>query len=132
MRGLAGVALLVALPFLPASYTERMTTITEYKADESASTRVAVWRWTMGICAGQSAGRRLRRLSRQQLHLRHAAHRGFGEHRDGGVRGGDRRRPRLSLGLFRGVGRAGLPRLPDLGDAAGAGSAAYGAYPPPV
>ncbi|RIV83837.1 putative O-glycosylation ligase, exosortase A system-associated [Aurantiacibacter zhengii] len=45
--GIAGVALLVALPFLPASYTERMSTITEYKADESASTRVAVWGWTL-------------------------------------------------------------------------------------
>jgi len=45
--GLAGVALLVALPFLPASYTERMSTITEYQADESASTRVAVWGWTL-------------------------------------------------------------------------------------
>ncbi len=45
--GLAGVALLVALPFLPASYTERMSTITEYRADESASTRVAVWGWTL-------------------------------------------------------------------------------------
>ncbi|MWV26542.1 DUF5935 domain-containing protein [Aurantiacibacter rhizosphaerae] len=45
--GLAGAGLLLALPFLPASYTERMTTITEYQADESASTRVAVWRWTL-------------------------------------------------------------------------------------
>lgn len=45
--GLAGLALLAALPFLPASYTERMSTITQYQADESASTRVAVWRWTI-------------------------------------------------------------------------------------
>ncbi|WP_120077403.1 putative O-glycosylation ligase, exosortase A system-associated [Aurantiacibacter odishensis] len=45
--GLAGLAMLVALPFLPASYTERMSTITEYRADESASTRVAVWGWTL-------------------------------------------------------------------------------------
>lgn len=45
--GLAALGLLVALPFLPASYTQRMTTITEYQADESASTRVAVWRWTL-------------------------------------------------------------------------------------
>ena len=45
--GLAGLAMLVAIPFLPASYTERMSTIGEYQADESASTRVAVWRWTI-------------------------------------------------------------------------------------
>ncbi|MGB3797150.1 MAG: putative O-glycosylation ligase, exosortase A system-associated [Alteraurantiacibacter sp.] len=45
--GVASVALLASLPFLPASYTERMTTITQYQADESASTRVAVWVWTL-------------------------------------------------------------------------------------
>ncbi len=45
--GLAGAAMLVAIPFLPASYTERMSTITEYQGDESASTRVAVWGWTL-------------------------------------------------------------------------------------
>ncbi|GAA5055798.1 putative O-glycosylation ligase, exosortase A system-associated [Erythrobacter westpacificensis] len=45
--GLAGLAMLTALPFLPASYTERMSTIIEYRADESASTRVAVWGWTL-------------------------------------------------------------------------------------
>ena len=44
--GLAGVALLVSLPFLPSQFTDRMSTIKEYKADESASTRVAVWKWT--------------------------------------------------------------------------------------
>jgi probable O-glycosylation ligase (exosortase A-associated) len=49
-RGLfiAGAALggLVALPLLPTAFAERMGTITTYQADESASTRVAVWRWT--------------------------------------------------------------------------------------
>ncbi len=42
----AGVLGLTALPFLPASYYERMATITEPGGDESASTRVAVWKWT--------------------------------------------------------------------------------------
>jgi putative inorganic carbon (hco3(-)) transporter len=36
----------IAVPFLPASYTERMGTIKKYDADESASTRLAVWSWT--------------------------------------------------------------------------------------
>ncbi len=43
----SALALLVAVPFLPASYTERISTITEHEGDESASTRVAVWRWTI-------------------------------------------------------------------------------------
>lgn len=37
---------LIAIPFLPASFTQRAETIQNYKADESASTRIAVWAWT--------------------------------------------------------------------------------------
>ncbi|MEQ8411879.1 MAG: putative O-glycosylation ligase, exosortase A system-associated [Erythrobacter sp.] len=43
----AGVLGLAALPFLPQSYYERMATITQPSGDESASTRVAVWEWTI-------------------------------------------------------------------------------------
>jgi len=43
----AGAALgLMALPFLPQSYYERMATIGTHDQNQSASTRVAVWRWT--------------------------------------------------------------------------------------
>ncbi len=45
---IGGAALLAvaAIPFLPASFTERMGTITSYRADASASTRIEVWKWT--------------------------------------------------------------------------------------
>ena len=45
---LMGLTLVVtaALPLLPSAYTDRMNTIKTYKADQSASTRLAVWRWT--------------------------------------------------------------------------------------
>lgn len=44
----AGAGLLMlAVPFLPASYFERMSTITQHEGDQSASTRVAVWNWTI-------------------------------------------------------------------------------------
>lgn len=43
---IAGVAGLMAVPFLPQSFTERMSTIDNHQADESASTRIAVWNWT--------------------------------------------------------------------------------------
>lgn len=46
LGGLAAVGVLVAIPFLPKSYTDRMNTIENHKADESASTRLAVWAWT--------------------------------------------------------------------------------------
>ncbi len=45
--GLAGVALVMAVPFLPSSFTERMGTIFDHEEDESASTRIAVWSWTL-------------------------------------------------------------------------------------
>jgi len=35
------------VPFLPQSFVERMGTITNYEGDESASTRVQVWKWTI-------------------------------------------------------------------------------------
>jgi probable O-glycosylation ligase (exosortase A-associated) len=44
---LGTVALLVAVPFLPQSYLERMSTIEGHSSDQSASTRVAVWMWTL-------------------------------------------------------------------------------------
>lgn len=41
-----GVLGLVAVPFLPSAFTERMGTIQNHQADASASTRLAVWAWT--------------------------------------------------------------------------------------
>ena len=43
---LLSAAGLIAVPLLPASYTQRMDTIQGYQADQSASTRLAVWAWT--------------------------------------------------------------------------------------
>jgi probable O-glycosylation ligase (exosortase A-associated) len=37
---------MAAVPFLPSAFSERMGTIKTYQADESASTRLAVWQWT--------------------------------------------------------------------------------------
>jgi putative inorganic carbon (hco3(-)) transporter len=44
---LAGVLGLASLPLLPESFTNRMDTIRDYKADQSAGTRLAVWSWTL-------------------------------------------------------------------------------------
>jgi probable O-glycosylation ligase (exosortase A-associated) len=43
----AGALGFIALPFLPQSFYDRMSTITQPGGDESASTRVAVWEWTI-------------------------------------------------------------------------------------
>jgi len=45
--GIMAVLALIAIPLLPASYTQRMNTIQNHEADESAATRLAVWGWTL-------------------------------------------------------------------------------------
>lgn len=53
----AGAALgLMALPFLPQSYYQRMATIGSHEQDQSASTRVAVWQWTLDYAAENPFG----------------------------------------------------------------------------
>lgn len=53
---LMGAAGLLAVPFLPASFTERMSTIENHQSDESASTRIAVWKWTWDYVGDHPAG----------------------------------------------------------------------------
>jgi probable O-glycosylation ligase (exosortase A-associated) len=52
----AGVLGLTALPFLPQSYYDRMSTIAQPSGDESASTRMAVWKWTLDFVAEKPTG----------------------------------------------------------------------------
>ncbi len=54
--GLAGAAMTLSLPFLPAEFTERMGTITGFQSDESASTRLEVWKWTYHYALGNPRG----------------------------------------------------------------------------
>lgn len=65
MRGLryrwlyvAGVVLAVVLawPLLPSSFSSRMGTIENNKADQSAATRIAVWQWTLRYAADNPFG----------------------------------------------------------------------------
>lgn len=54
---IAALALgLVAIPFLPSSFTNRMNTIENYQGDESASTRLAVWQWTWDYVKSHPGG----------------------------------------------------------------------------
>lgn len=54
--GTVAAMALVALPFLPSAFTERMGTIKTYKGDASASTRLAVWQWTMDYARSHPLG----------------------------------------------------------------------------
>ena len=45
--GAAAALGIAALPFLPSSFTDRMATIKEAQSEQSASTRVQVWAWTL-------------------------------------------------------------------------------------
>jgi len=52
----AGFLALASIPFLPQSFTERMGTIQGHEQDESASTRVAVWQWTLDYVGERPLG----------------------------------------------------------------------------
>ena len=54
--GAATMLMLVAVPFLPASFTERMGTISQHEGDQSASTRLAVWKWTIDYARDHPLG----------------------------------------------------------------------------
>ena len=54
--GLVAAVALVAVPFLPKTFTQRMDTIQGYKADSSASTRIAVWGWTWAYAQDHPLG----------------------------------------------------------------------------
>lgn len=50
------LAALASIPFLPASFTQRMETIENHQGDESAATRVAVWMWTLDYVKAHPGG----------------------------------------------------------------------------
>jgi len=66
--GLVATMALVAVPFLPSAFTARMSTIKSYKADESASTRVAVWKWTYAYVKDHPFGGGFEMYRANELH----------------------------------------------------------------
>lgn len=54
--GVVAAGLAIAVPLLPASFTNRMGTIRGYQGDQSASTRLAVWQWTLDYVAQHPMG----------------------------------------------------------------------------
>ncbi|MEO6716293.1 MAG: putative O-glycosylation ligase, exosortase A system-associated [Novosphingobium sp.] len=51
-----GLLVVIAIPLLPDSYTKRMNTIENHQSDTSASTRVAVWKWTVAYAGEHPFG----------------------------------------------------------------------------
>ena len=54
--GMAAALAVIALPFLPQSWYARMSTIESTEEDTSASTRVAVWQWTVDYANSHPLG----------------------------------------------------------------------------
>lgn len=46
----------IAAPLLPSTFSARMGTIQNNQSDESASVRIAVWKWTLGYAADNPMG----------------------------------------------------------------------------
>lgn len=47
---------LISIPLLPADFVARMGTMRNHQSDQSASTRVAVWRWTLEFVENRPFG----------------------------------------------------------------------------
>lgn len=54
--GAAAALAVVSLPFLPQSWYARMSTLDSHEEDASASTRVAVWEWTIDYANSHPMG----------------------------------------------------------------------------
>ncbi len=66
--GAAALIGVISLPFLPASFTSRMNSISEYKADSSASTRLAVWKWTWDYAKDNPFGGGFESYRQNEIH----------------------------------------------------------------
>jgi probable O-glycosylation ligase (exosortase A-associated) len=66
--GAAALLAVISIPFLPASFTNRMNSITEYKADSSASTRLAVWKWTWDYAKDNPFGGGFEAYRQNEIH----------------------------------------------------------------
>lgn len=54
--GMLIVAAIAVQPLLPSSFSSRMGTIQNNQSDQSASTRIEVWKWTLGYAAEHPFG----------------------------------------------------------------------------
>ena len=70
--GLITAVTLITVPLLPESFSNRMDKIQGYQSDASASTRIAVWKWTIEYVADHplGGGFEIYRLNRMTVALR--------------------------------------------------------------
>jgi hypothetical protein len=128
--GLGALVLVAAIPFLPQTYRERMGTITEYQGDESASTRVQVWMWTLDYVPRQPVGLAgSTSISATASPTRPASSPARSNNRTVEYHDGDRQGARVPLVVLRDARRAGLGGPRAVAVAAGAGGVADGADP---
>jgi hypothetical protein len=125
--GVGALVLAASIPFLPQSFTDRMSTIGNYQGDQSASTRVQVWKWTLDYVKDRPFGGGFEAYLGQQLHLRDqegGRRRAQRHHRR---HPGHRQGARLSQLVLRDARRAGLAGAVPVAVAAGARRLADGA-----
>ena len=79
---LIGAVALIAVPLLPKSFTQRMDTIQSYQADESASTRLAVWAWTWDYVQDHPFGGGFQAYLQNKLRYERVDTKGSGAHQD--------------------------------------------------
>jgi probable O-glycosylation ligase (exosortase A-associated) len=74
----AGLLTIASIPFLPDSFTGRMSTIQGYEADQSANTRLAVWEWTWNYAKEHPLGGGFGAYRQNRIEVRTVATQGAG------------------------------------------------------
>ncbi|MFN3387551.1 MAG: putative O-glycosylation ligase, exosortase A system-associated [Allosphingosinicella sp.] len=76
--GMIALATVAVIPFLPDSFSSRMETISGHREDASASTRIAVWKWTWDYAQGNPLGGGFGAYRQNKLQVRTVATREAG------------------------------------------------------
>jgi probable O-glycosylation ligase (exosortase A-associated) len=108
MIALAGAA---ALPMLPQSFTSRMETIQTYEADQSASTRLAIWAWTWEYVKERPMGGGFEAYRQNKLKVRTESSEGAGPVEVVGQQMHDDQSRAYHSSYFEMLGEQGFPGL---------------------
>ena len=108
----AGLLGLAAIPFLPSTFSNRMGTMQELQADESAGTRLAVWAWTWDYAQAHPFGGGFGAYRSNHIQVQTVNTQSAGDVQTVTAQTAGRRGARLSQRLFRDARRAGLSGPP--------------------
>jgi probable O-glycosylation ligase (exosortase A-associated) len=109
--GAISLAVLVAVPLLPSSFSSRMGTIQNYQGDSSAASRIAVWKWTWGYAKEHPLGGGFEAYRQNNLQVHTVSTTGGGAAQEVDWRVAEDRARAYHSSYFEMLGEQGFPGL---------------------